>query len=409
MNLIALFYISMLIGLSKAQPAAWGIDDSGGEFGLNTGLRVKIIIDGEPADAGFVGAMGPAGLFNGIGDFVTYHDEHFIDDPGMTSGNYFELQIFGTPDEVYTLYFSPDGNQELLLAPTYTFVSYDTSYLEFTYTTPVNCVGDFDEWTTCSGGTQSKTYSVTQEAAGTGTACSHPDGHTETQNCQGADGAACTLGSECVSGTCTNSLCAAASTEVSQTWSLVAGWNFVALSIEPSNDNFFAMISDSDTFGCTDFNSVNCDRVVLANGDSAKYLNLPSYVNWYSDTEGFNANFGEAFWYKVNTARDIVITGTLKQSHTYTLSLGWNYAGLANLDAATFIPDTNGIMSDRLFLESPETDDRMVDISNGDSIKVYTDPSLGTFWYVEGSFSLSPGEGFFVYKKTNPETFTVTN
>lgn len=308
----------MLVGLSKAQPAAWDIDDSGGEFGLNTGLKIKVIINGEPAETGFLGAMGPGGLFNGYSDIAFEYNEHFIDDPTMTSGHYFQLQIFGTPDEVYTLYFSPDGNQELLLAPTYTFVSNDLRFLEFTYTAPVNCVGDFDEWTTCSGGTQSKTYSVTQAAAGTGTACTHSNGHTETQSCQGADGAACTQGSECVSGTCTNSLCAAASTSVTETIQLSTGWNWISSSID-SLQNVSTIFKDGFEQGDEIKCQLNGAVYYTGWGWFAAVLDLTSFPS---------ARMCKIY---VKGPRSITITGTATSSKTYNLLVGWNWLGIPTL------------------------------------------------------------------------------
>jgi len=53
---------------------------------------------------------------------------------------------------------------------------------------PVNCVGSFSNWSSCSEscgpGKKRRTYSVTTPVAGTGTACAYDDGHEETEDCE---------------------------------------------------------------------------------------------------------------------------------------------------------------------------------------------------------------------------------
>ena len=53
---------------------------------------------------------------------------------------------------------------------------------------PVNCVGSFSNWSSCSEscgpGKKRRTYSVTTPVAGTGTACAYDDGHEETADCE---------------------------------------------------------------------------------------------------------------------------------------------------------------------------------------------------------------------------------
>jgi len=53
---------------------------------------------------------------------------------------------------------------------------------------PVDCVGSFGNWSSCSEscgpGTKRRTYSVTTPAAGTGTTCAHDDGYEETADCE---------------------------------------------------------------------------------------------------------------------------------------------------------------------------------------------------------------------------------
>ena len=53
---------------------------------------------------------------------------------------------------------------------------------------PVNCVGSFSNWSSCSEscgpGTKRRTYSVTTPVAGTGTTCAYDDGHQETADCE---------------------------------------------------------------------------------------------------------------------------------------------------------------------------------------------------------------------------------
>ena len=51
---------------------------------------------------------------------------------------------------------------------------------------PVNCVGSFGSWSSCSGtggGTKFRTYSITTQPAHGGTGCPHDDGHVENLNC----------------------------------------------------------------------------------------------------------------------------------------------------------------------------------------------------------------------------------
>lgn len=53
---------------------------------------------------------------------------------------------------------------------------------------PVDCVGSFGNWSSCSEscgpGTKRRTYSVTTPVAGTGTTCAYDDGHQETADCE---------------------------------------------------------------------------------------------------------------------------------------------------------------------------------------------------------------------------------
>ena len=53
---------------------------------------------------------------------------------------------------------------------------------------PVNCVGSFSNWSSCSEscgpGKKRRKYSVTTPVAGTGTACAYDDGHEETADCE---------------------------------------------------------------------------------------------------------------------------------------------------------------------------------------------------------------------------------
>ena len=55
---------------------------------------------------------------------------------------------------------------------------------------PINCVGAFGAWGTCSkncgGGTKSRTYSITTQAAHGGSACPHHNGKSETTACNSA-------------------------------------------------------------------------------------------------------------------------------------------------------------------------------------------------------------------------------
>ena len=53
---------------------------------------------------------------------------------------------------------------------------------------PVNCVGSFGNWSSCSEscgpGKKTRKFSVTTPVAGTGTTCAYDDGHVETEDCE---------------------------------------------------------------------------------------------------------------------------------------------------------------------------------------------------------------------------------
>jgi len=70
----------------------------------------------------------------------------------------------------------------------------------------VNCAGSWSAYSACSGGTQSKTYQVTQVAENGGTAC---PASPETQSCEGSPGDACTSWDQCLDDICVDFTCRA--------------------------------------------------------------------------------------------------------------------------------------------------------------------------------------------------------
>ena len=66
----------------------------------------------------------------------------YRNDPGLNIENrdsidvaqesYFSIQIKGTPNYQYTLHYSPDGSQDIILSPDYYFIDTDVNYYVYT-------------------------------------------------------------------------------------------------------------------------------------------------------------------------------------------------------------------------------------------------------------------------------------
>ena len=67
--------------------------------------------------------------------------------------------------------------------------------------TPVNCIGSWGDWSSCSGGGQTRTYTVTTSPTNGGTNCPNADGDTEQRTCVDCEVSDWSDWGECVSGT----------------------------------------------------------------------------------------------------------------------------------------------------------------------------------------------------------------
>lgn len=114
---------------------------------------------------------------------------------------------------------------------------------------PVNCVGSWGSWGSCSaacgGGTQTRTYSITTPASGGGTACSATNGATGSQSCNTAacnlwanwSGRACSVSGSigCCGGSCSGLTYNHVSSNGVDGWALMGNcsggtWNFTCIS-----------------------------------------------------------------------------------------------------------------------------------------------------------------------------------
>ena len=198
----------------------------------------------------------------------------------------------------------------------------------------------------------------------------------------------------------------------SQEWDLQVGWNFVGLSVRPSNiDDIYSVITDAETVGCIDVECSNGgDRIVLEDGKDAMRYDIPGVEGmpmWYSLSGVTSIPVGTAFYYKTHKNRSMSVTGTLEPSVSYTFAKGYSWSALPNISPASYTGDSENPMSDRLFLENPEFDDRLI-LDSGKSVQYYN--QSGGSWYTEQlPFDIVPGSGFIVHKKHSGESFTVTN
>ena len=135
----------------------------------------------------------------------------------------------------------------------------------------VNCAGSWGEWSACSGGTQSRTFTETTAQSGNGAAC---PASPESDSC-GANGESCSAPSECVSGHCVTNVCVA----------------------DPNALNWVREIEDTQTAtdGAGPQFVVTLDGTQVSNGKLALMRN--GYIHGL-DSDGATVNMmtGEAVW-----------------------------------------------------------------------------------------------------------------
>ena len=111
-------------------------------------LKIRVMIDGVEQTSGYMAGFNPDGYITAVASSTS------LVPVGPYSGwNIFSLSLQGDAGEIHSIHFSPDGVQDLVLTPTYTFVNNDGSYLEFTAVTTVTQTWDLSigwNWVTLS-------------------------------------------------------------------------------------------------------------------------------------------------------------------------------------------------------------------------------------------------------------------
>ena len=319
-------------------------------------------------------------------------------------------------------------------------------FLIYCDTKPVDCQGTWSAYSVCSDGQKSRTFTVTTEAAGTGQAC---PASPQTTACTGDIGDQCSQNSHCSSNYCNNGNCATQATTtqaptttlaptttqaptIDMTWDLKAKWNLVSFNVKPSDiSDPLTSINIDNLQGCTDIDCTNGgDYIILKDGKNVKFYDLgpdayggagdKKWLSLSNPMDTFNAKFkefvekGVAFRYYTPVAKTETINGAKFDSITYDFKMGVNWVGLVGQDEISY--NQNDIL-DSLFLDkSDATVGDTIVHRDGGNAKFYDEGpteyggQLQRKWFsfAGSTFTLKPGEGFYIYKHADLE-ITKTN